>query len=57
MDGRERVYESIFVERLWISFKYEEFYPHRYLTVPKARKSINQYFMFYNTKRMHEGAV
>jgi putative transposase len=54
MDGRGRAYDNIFVERLWRSVKYEEVYLHQYLTVPEARKSLNKYFMFYNTERIHE---
>jgi len=30
MDGRGRVYDNIFVERLWRSVKYEEVYLHHY---------------------------
>ena len=54
IDGRGRAYDNIFVERLWRSVKYEEVYLHQYLTVSEARRSLNQYFMFYNTERIHE---
>jgi putative transposase len=54
MDGRGRAYDNIFVERLWRSVKYEEVYLHQYLAVAEARKRLNQYFMFYNTERIHE---
>jgi len=30
MDGRGRVYDNIFVERLWRTVKYEEVYLHEY---------------------------
>ena len=33
MDGRGRVYDNIFVERLWRTVKYEEVYLHEYRTV------------------------
>ena len=33
MDGRGRVYDNIFVERLWRTVKYEEVYLHDYQTV------------------------
>jgi len=36
MDGR--VYDNIFVERLWRTVKYEEVYLHHYLTVSEARR-------------------
>jgi len=54
MDGRGRVYDNIFVERLWRSVKYEEVYLHDYQTVPAARAQLSDYFGFYNTERPHE---
>jgi putative transposase len=54
MDGRGRVYDNIFVERLWRSVKYEEVYLHEYMTVPEARKRLSDYFVFYNEERPHE---
>jgi putative transposase len=54
MDGRGRVYDNIFVERLWRSVKYEEVYLHDYQTVPAARAHLSEYFGFYNTERPHE---
>ena len=55
MDGRGRVYDNIFIERLWRSVKYEEVYLHDYQTVPAARAQLSDYFGFYNTERPHEG--
>jgi putative transposase len=54
MDGRGRVYDNIFVERLWRTVKYEEVYLHQYLTVSDARRGLERYFHFYNTERIHE---
>jgi len=54
MDGRGRVYDNIFVERLWRSVKYEEVYLHDYRTVPDVRNGITKYFIFYNMERLHE---
>jgi putative transposase len=54
MDGRGRVYDNIFVERLWRSVKYEEVYLHQYLTVSEARSGLAKYFLFYNMERLHE---
>jgi putative transposase len=54
MDGRGRVYDNIFVERLWRSVKYEEVYLHDYQTVPEARTHLAAYFEFYNEERAHE---
>jgi len=54
MDGRGRVYDNIFVERLWRSVKYEEVYLHQYQTVSEARNGLARYFLFYNMERLHE---
>jgi len=54
MDGRGRVFDNIFVERLWRTVKYEEVYLHNYLTVSEARSSLNKYFLFYDTERIHK---
>lgn len=54
MDGRGRVYDNIFVERLWRSLKYEEVYLKEYATVREARSSIEAYFRFYNGSRLHQ---
>ncbi len=53
MDGRGRVYDNIFVERLWRTVKYDEVYLHDYISVPLARKGLGDYFEFYNTERPH----
>jgi putative transposase len=54
MDGRGRVYDNIFIERLWRSVKYEEVYLHEYQTVAEAKKRLGEYFRFYNEERLHE---
>ena len=54
MDGRGRVYDNIFVERLWRSVKYEEVYLHQYQTVSEAHNGLAKYFLFYNMERLHE---
>lgn len=53
MDGRGRVFDNIFIERLWRTVKYEEVYLHSYETVTEARTSLSKYFAFYNTERIH----
>jgi len=53
MDGRGRLYDNIFVERLWRTVKYEEVYLNDYVSVPVARKGLADYFGFYNTERPH----
>lgn len=54
MDGRGRVFDNIFIERLWRTLKYEEVYIHSYETVREAKESLGRYFSFYNTERLHE---
>ncbi len=54
MDGRGRVYDNIFVERLWRTVKYEEVYLHDYRSVSEARSRLGTYFQFYNMERIHE---
>lgn len=54
MDGRGRVYDNIFVERLWRSVKYEEVYLREYATVKDAVSGLGAYFKFYNEERPHQ---
>lgn len=54
MDSRGRVFDNIFIERLWRSVKYEEVYLHQYQTVSEARTLLTKYFLFYNMDRLHE---
>jgi putative transposase len=53
MDGRGRVYDNIYIERLWRSVKYEEVYIHDYQTVSEAKSLLGTYFQFYNEERGH----
>jgi putative transposase len=54
MDGRGRVFDNIFVERLWRTVKYEEVYLRDYDNVELAQRSLARYFEFYNRERLHE---
>jgi len=54
MDGRGRVYDNIFVERLWRTVKYEEVYLNEYETVRDALLGLGRYFEFYNHQRPHQ---
>ena len=54
MDGRGRFYDNIFIERLWMSVKYEEVYLNSYESVKDARDDLARYFRLYNTERLHE---
>lgn len=54
MDGRGRVFDNIFVERLWRTVKYEEVYIKSYETVEECRNGLDAYFRFYNEERLHQ---
>ncbi len=53
MDGRGAWRDTIFVERLWWTIKYEEVYLHAYDSVTDARTSIARYLSFSNARRPH----
>jgi putative transposase len=54
MDGRGRVMDNIFIERLWRTVKYEDIYLKEYRTVPELEAGLDAYFTFYNTVRPHQ---
>lgn len=54
MDGRGRVYENIFVERLWRSVKYETVSVHDWQQVAEATTGLSEYFAFYHYERPHQ---
>ena len=54
MDGRGRVFDNIFIERLWRSLKYEDIYLHDYATGPELEEGLDTYFNFYNHERPHQ---
>jgi len=54
MDGRGRVFDNIFSERLWRTVKYEEVYLNEYRDVPQAIDGLSRYFDFYNQRRLHQ---
>ena len=54
MDGKGRVFDNIFTERLWRSVKYEEVYLKGYEDGWEAQKGLGRYFAFYNTCRPHQ---
>ena len=54
MDGRGRVMDNIFIERLWRSLKYEDIYIKDYGTVNELRIGLKEYFDFYNYERPHQ---
>jgi len=54
MDGRGRVFDNIFIERLWRTVKYEDIYIKEYETVMRLIEGLEEYFEFYNTQRLHQ---
>jgi putative transposase len=54
MDGKGRVFDNIFIERLWRSVKVEEVYLRDYQTIAEARYYLGRYFAFYNNERLHQ---
>ena len=54
MDGKGRVFDNIFVERLWRTVKVEEVYLRDYQTVTEAACSLGRYFKLYNNQRLHQ---
>lgn len=55
MDGRGRVFDNIFIERLWRTVKYQNIYIQGYETIIEARQGLKEYFSLYNMERLHQG--
>jgi putative transposase len=54
MDGRGRVFDNIFIERLWRTVKYEDIYIKEYSSVPALAVGLQDYFQLYNYERPHQ---
>lgn len=54
MDGRGRVFDNIFIERLWRTVKYSNIYVQEYPTMTDAHDGLGKYFNGYNTERLHQ---
>jgi putative transposase len=54
MDGRGRVFDNIFSERLWRTVKYEEVYLNEYRDVRQVIDGLGSYFDLYNNRRLHQ---
>jgi len=54
MDGKGRVFDNIFIERLWRTVKVEEVYLRDYQTVGEATYRLARYFELYNNQRLHQ---
>jgi len=54
MDGKGRWIDSVFIERLWRSVKYEDVYLRSYENGREVQAGLTQYFDFYNRERIHQ---
>lgn len=54
MDGRGRLFDNIFIERLWRSLKWEDIYLKAYTTMSELLLGLTEYFSFYNAQRPHQ---
>jgi len=54
MDGKGRALDNIFIERFWISVKYENIYFNVYETGVYLYNGLSDYFKFYNNERLHQ---
>ena len=54
MDGRRRVQDNIFIERLWWTTKYHYLYLRAFETGAELRKGLRSWFSFYNRERSHQ---
>jgi len=54
MDGRGRVQDNIFIERLWWTLKYQYLYLWSFDNGSELRKGLEQWFNFYNCERSHQ---
>ena len=53
MDGRGRCVDSVFIERLWRSLKYEAVYLHELCDGFEAARVIASWMGFYAQERLH----
>lgn len=53
MDGRGRVFDNIFIERLWRTVKWEHVYLREYETLGELRSGLSGFFEYYNHQRWH----
>jgi putative transposase len=54
MDGRRRVQDNIFIERLWWTLKYHYLYLRSFDNGSELRKGLRYWFRFYNEERFHQ---
>ena len=54
MDGKGRAIDNIFIERLWLSVKYEHVYLFPASDGIRCYNGLKEYFEYYNTQRRHQ---
>jgi len=54
MDAKGRMFDNIFIERLWRTVKYENIYMKDYRSIPELKTGLKEYFSFYNAERYHQ---
>lgn len=54
MDGRGRVFDNIFNERLWRTVKYENVYLMDYTDGHETHRGLSRYFEYYDLERPHQ---
>ena len=54
MDGRRRVQDNIFIERLWWTLKYHYLYLWTFDNATQLRQGLQQWFRMYNKDRSHQ---
>ena len=54
MDGRGRMQDNIFIERLWWTLKHHYVYLHSFANGAELRDGFRYWFNFYNTQRSHQ---
>ncbi len=54
MDGKGRVQDNIFIERLWWTVKHHYLYLHTFDNGTQLRNGLNEWFHFYNQERFHQ---
>lgn len=54
MDSKGRALDNILIERLWKTLKYEHLYVHDYGSEKELARGLAEFFVFYNTKRVHQ---
>ena len=54
MDGKDRCFDNIFVERLWRTVKYECIYLYSFENISDLKSGLTWYFNHYNNERLHQ---